>query len=255
MIDSLGWRIIRLSMYEDIDQLVEDVRDAPRDAKRFEAVSFLLCRWDDKSPGPVVALSVAPLRLAGQRALTKMRSLDFGDIMAEIEAHFHPRSCPLYGRAFPHVTRIVLRKIQFPSFMDFAFFVTSFPALTSLTIMNVSCRNQVIPPSVARGPKKLNIRLSYLEVGVDKMKSITMNEKRFAETFSWWILRRCSQFPKKITFNETLLDHSWGREVLRHCSGSLQEALIHLTSEVRRSQGDFARDSWLGEWSPLLIVP
>ncbi|KAJ3477405.1 hypothetical protein NLI96_g10484 [Meripilus lineatus] len=252
MINRLKMRQIRSWMYEDIDGLVEDVRDAPRDAKRITTVEFVPEKRDDKSPGSAVALSVAPLRLAGQRALTKMCSLGFGYPGAgrEIEAHFHPRSCPLYGRAFPNVTWIGLINFQFPSFMDFAFFVTSFPALTSLTIVNVACRNQVIPPSVARGPKKLNIRLSYLRVMVIEVNSGAMNEKRFAETFSWWILRRCGQFPKKICFNETLLDHSWGREVLRHCSESLQEAQIFLDSEVRRSQDDFARDSWLDAFKP-----
>ncbi|KAJ3477409.1 hypothetical protein NLI96_g10483 [Meripilus lineatus] len=64
-INNLNRRQIRSWMYEDIDQLVEDVRDAPGDAKSIEGVMFVQNKRDGKSPGSPVALSVAPLRLAG----------------------------------------------------------------------------------------------------------------------------------------------------------------------------------------------
>lgn len=248
MIEDLNTRRIRSWVYEDIDQLVKDVRDTPRDAKRITEVRFLPEERDDKSAGSAVALSVAPLRLAGQRVLTNMRSLElFGNAMPE--PHFHPLVCPLYGRAFPHVTLLRFGGFQFPSFMDFAFFVASFPALTSLHLQYVSCRNQVIPPSVARGPKKLNLCLTHLQVWGHDTNSI-----RFAEIFLRWLLQRCGRYPEKIDFNESMFEHSWGRQVLKNCSGNLEELTIWLESRVRRSQGDLIRNSWLGEWFHFRIV-
>ncbi|KAJ3481530.1 hypothetical protein NLI96_g7596 [Meripilus lineatus] len=64
MINNLNIREIRSWMYEDIDRLVEDVRDTPRDVKNITSVEFVPEERDDKSPGSAVALSVAPLRLA-----------------------------------------------------------------------------------------------------------------------------------------------------------------------------------------------
>ncbi|KAJ3490766.1 hypothetical protein NLI96_g1188 [Meripilus lineatus] len=61
MINRLRWRTIRSWMYEDVDQLVEHVRNAPRDAKRIIRISFKSNRTSAKS---AVALSVVPLRLA-----------------------------------------------------------------------------------------------------------------------------------------------------------------------------------------------
>ena len=140
---------------------------------------------------------------------------------------------------------------QFNSFMDFAFLVTSFPALTSLLLCDVSSRNQVIPPSVARGPKKRNLQLTKLH-----MRQWQPDGSWFSEIFLWWLLRRCSRFPKEITFYESLFDHSWGREVLRNCHGNLEEfkLSIWLDSEVSRSQGEHTRESWLGESYPSSIV-
>ncbi|KAJ3474759.1 hypothetical protein NLI96_g12270 [Meripilus lineatus] len=206
MIEDLNTRRIRSWVYEDIDQLVKDVRDTPRDAKRITEVRFLPEERDDKSAGSAVALSVAPLRLAGQRVLTNMRSLElFGNAMPE--PHFHPLVCPLYGRAFPHVTLLRFGGFQFPSFMDFAFFVASFPALTSLHL-------------------------------------------QFAEIFLRWLLQRCGRYPEKIDFNESMFEHSWGRQVLKNCSGNLEELTIWLESRVRRSQGDLIRNSWLDAFHP-----
>ncbi|KAJ3484862.1 hypothetical protein NLI96_g5352 [Meripilus lineatus] len=247
LIDSFFGYTIRTWTYEDIDRIVQCVDDSPGSANLFRKVQFIPKKRGDKSAGSAVALSVAPLRLAGQRALRRVDSLSLGRSMYDptIEAYFHPRSCPLYGRAFPDTTQIEFNEFQFDSFMEFAFLVTSFPALTSLKLKVVSCRNQVIPPSVARGPKKRNLRLTELEVG-----GSSMNEKWFAETFLYWLLRRCGRFPENIDFSESLFDHSWGREVLRNCSGSLQKFTIWLDSETRRSRGDFARDSWLSAFEP-----
>ena len=159
-----------------------------------------------------------------------------------LEPHFHPRSCPLYGRAFPNTTQLEINEFQFDSFMEFAFLVTSFPSLTSLRLKWVSCRNQVIPPSVARGPKKCNLRLTKLEV-----QGYGMNQKWFAETFLCWLPRRCGRFPENIEFLESFFDHSWGREVLRNCSGGLKECAIWFNRKTRGSQGSFAKDTWSSE--------
>ncbi|KAJ3490767.1 hypothetical protein NLI96_g1189 [Meripilus lineatus] len=61
MINTLYMRWIRSWMYEDVDQLVEDVRNAPRDAKLITSIFFIPDRTSAKS---AVALSVVPLRLA-----------------------------------------------------------------------------------------------------------------------------------------------------------------------------------------------
>ncbi|KAJ3475566.1 hypothetical protein NLI96_g11757 [Meripilus lineatus] len=109
MIDALNTRRIRSWMHEDIDKLADDVRNTPRDAKRITKVLFDPEIRDDTSRGPAVAISVAPLRLAGQRVLTNMSTLEIGEFVPNngmIEVYFHSRSCPLYGRAFPHVTQI-----------------------------------------------------------------------------------------------------------------------------------------------------
>ncbi|KAJ3478205.1 hypothetical protein NLI96_g9923 [Meripilus lineatus] len=129
-------RTIRTWTYEDIDLLVDDVRDAPKDVNLIRNVQFIPGNWGDKSTRSTVALSVAPLRLTGQRALRRVDLLIVGEFITDptIEAYFHPRSCPLYGRAFPNTTQIEFKGFQFDSFMEFAFLVTSFPALTSLEL-------------------------------------------------------------------------------------------------------------------------
>lgn len=245
MLNDLALRSLRMWMYEDIDRLAEDIRNAPRDVKLIKQVSFQADVRDGESAGSTVALSAVPLRLAGQRGLKNVDTLELGDLRLAhcgIETHFHSYSCPLYGRAFPNVVRIQLNAFQFPSFIDFAFFVTSFPALTTLQLESISCKNQVISPSVARGPKKRDLRLKALQVHGHSGK-----EKWFAQTFLYWFLRRCSRFPEMIDFDEPMFDHSWGREVLRNCSGVLRELTISLDSKVRQSQGDFTRESWLGK--------
>ncbi|KAJ3484858.1 hypothetical protein NLI96_g5348 [Meripilus lineatus] len=168
LINRLLWRTIRAWTYEDIDLLVEDVCNAPRDVTLVRQVQFIPEERDDKSAGSAVALSVAPLRLAGQRALRRVDFLSLGNALSDptIRAHFHPRSCPLYGHAFPNTTQIEFNRFQFDSFMEFVFLVTSFPALTSLKL--------------------------------------------------------------------------W----------SLQKFTMWLDSEARRSQGDFANDSWLSAFEP-----
>ncbi|KAJ3475409.1 hypothetical protein NLI96_g11854 [Meripilus lineatus] len=246
MIDRLNLRLIRSWMYEDIDWLADDVHDAPKDVKRINQVSFTPKRGL-KSAGSAVALSVAPLRLAGQHTLTNLHQLKFGDLHGITEPEFHPLSCPLYGRAFPDVTHIQFYQFHFPSFIDFAFFVTSFPSLTSLKLWNISCLNQVFTPSVERGPKKRNLRLTELQ-----MEGSSVSERWFAERFLWWFLRRCGHFPEKISFDESLFDHLWGRATLRTSSETLQELTIWLDSETRRSQGDHRRDaeSWVDAFIP-----
>ncbi|KAJ3484859.1 hypothetical protein NLI96_g5349 [Meripilus lineatus] len=137
LVQSLFSETIRTWTYEDIDRIVQCVDDSPGSAQVFRGVKFISEEWDDKSAGSAIALSVAPLRLAGQRALRRVDSLSLGEVGSDsmIEAHFHPRSCPLYGRAFPNTTQIEFNHFQFDSFMEFAFLVTSFPALTSLKLL------------------------------------------------------------------------------------------------------------------------
>lgn len=241
---------INLGSYEDIDRFVEGIRVAPEDAKCIASLSFL--STNHTSSKPADALSTAPLRLAGQHALVNLRTFY---MVFPFEAHFHPRSFPLYGRAFPHVTTINLINFQFPSFVDFTFFVTSFPSLTSLSIW-VYCTNQAIPPSVERGPKKRNLRLESLII---EPPLRTQKERWFATTFLWWYLRRCDHLPKKIKFVESLFDHTHGQGVLRKSSEGLQELIVSLDSMTRRSQDDPTRQSWLREYlhtlSPQRFTP
>ncbi|KAJ3481527.1 hypothetical protein NLI96_g7595 [Meripilus lineatus] len=251
IINRLIWRRIRSWTYEDVDQIVAEIRTAPKDAKRITNITFETeSGANDESQRSTVALSVVPLRMTGQRALTNLCNLEFGNVASrEIEPHFHPHSYPLYGRALSNVSQIVLNQIQFPSFIDFAFFVTSFPALVSLTLRHVSCRNQVITLSVARGPKKRNLRLRSLRV-----EGHGERDEWFAAAFLQWFPRRCDEYPKKIEFSERLFHHAWGREVLRNSSGSLSELAVWLDTRARRSQGSVARHSWLGVWFLSLVV-
>ena len=245
LITRLNWRGIRSWIYDDIDQFVDDVRRTPRDAKLVTELEFFPEGRDDESVGSheVLALSIAPLRLAGQRTLKNLKILNF-ESKSAILCHFHPRSCPLYGRAFPTVTKITMASFQFPSFMDFAFFVASFPALASLTLWSVSCRNQTIPLSVARGPKKRDLQLKSLDV-----RGAGTSCKWFVATFMWWLLRRCGRLPENIHFTEPLFDHPWGREVLHKSSESLVELSVFFDSETRMLPGHPAGYSWLGECS------
>lgn len=142
LLTSLFCRLIRSWTYEDIDAFVDDVRTAPRDVKLVSKVMFVPkdLKRGDIPPQSSVALSVAPVRLAGQRILTNIRILELREHSYPTGSHFHPLSCPLYGRAFPNVTHLFIGRFQFPSFIDFAFFVTSFRALTFINVTDVSCR-------------------------------------------------------------------------------------------------------------------
>ncbi|KAJ3480039.1 hypothetical protein NLI96_g8639 [Meripilus lineatus] len=60
-------RVIRSWRYEDIDKLVEDIHDAPRDAKHITSILFMSQKRDTKFASPAVALSAAPVRLADLR--------------------------------------------------------------------------------------------------------------------------------------------------------------------------------------------
>lgn len=231
--------------YIDIDRLVEEVTILPRNAK---CIHYLgVGQWFENSSEspPAIALSVIPRRLPGR--IFKLSLLDISFI--DNKTHCHPSTWALYGRVFRTVTNLTLRLVEFPSFMDFAYLITSFPVLTGLSLSEISCRNREIPPSITRSPRRRTLKLNYL--GLCRM--FTQAHEWVLTAFVPWFLRRAGQVPTEILIDQSIVIHplSGGlllRDTIREHLQHLSLCLLPVSEPIEDdSEDDVKLRWWMGE--------
>ncbi|KAJ3487594.1 hypothetical protein NLI96_g3435 [Meripilus lineatus] len=132
---------INATRYDDLDELVEWLRPAPKLGRSIE--TFQVTGMSKESI-PVV-LSVLPIRLSS--LLISLRELQFKHFAVESQPHLSRWS--LYGRAFPNLTTLELFSIRFPSLKDFVALITSFPALTTLVLTFFELGSPLIPTEIS----------------------------------------------------------------------------------------------------------
>ncbi|KAJ3479900.1 hypothetical protein NLI96_g8734 [Meripilus lineatus] len=206
MIDRLHSGSIDASKYDDLNKLVEEIRNSPGHPKAIHQLDIE--GWSMKT-GPV-ALSVIPIRLS--RQLMALRQLTLKDFDSKYQVH--PSTWFLFGRAFPSVIRLVLSSIQFPSFRDFVVFVTSFPALIALELSGIRLRSRIIPIGVARSYNKRKSTLQELGIR-DETGSF------FLAAFVQWLVRREVQV-RRLNITEWVASVPCQR-LVSHFRGHLQD--------------------------------
>lgn len=131
---------LSLDDYTDLDHLVHQIRTIPGRALATGALRL--------TGRPALAFSTLPHRLASQCVhLHHLQLVDISEV-----PNVPSSTWILYGHAFSSVVSLFLTRVQFPSFMDFVRFITSFHALEDLKLEYVSCTRIGAPPSTLRSP-------------------------------------------------------------------------------------------------------
>lgn len=230
-LDSLSRPTIDLGNLSAMNHFVEEIRTIPGRARPVVELTV--------EDGPPLAFSLVPIRLATQ--LVNLRTLCLNYI---VEAPNVPSSTwILYGRAFPGVAHLQIWNMQFPSFMDFIRFVTSFRAVKRLELSRVSCAHPGVPPSVLWSPRKLNL-LERLDLEV-----MEDDESHFFERFLHWFFSR-GGIVQHLAIGQTVLSHPSGFLLLEN----IHEHLQQLTSDfLFFSPTDEFQKVWqrfIGEYQP-----
>lgn len=153
----------------------EIVEDAQRCLVSAKLVQHLVV--DGSGGGSSHAFTVVPLQFAKKFVnLASVRLHSISDAR-----RIHPSVWYLYGRSFSRATYLDLKSIKFPSFIDFANLLVSFPFITSLKLEDISCDNCTLSPSVIRVPGRPMLQLQYLSVG---------GQEWFQHTFTRWFFSR-----------------------------------------------------------------
>lgn len=145
--------IISLHDYNDIDNLVKDIRAIAGRARPIRALYL-----QDQRQSPLV-FSLVPHRLAIQ--LVNLKELRISRIH---EAPIVPSSTwSLYGHAFPSVEYLDVWAVRFPSFKDLVHFVVSFRALKKLVLSETSFARPGIPLRSLQFPRTTDITLVEIQ--------------------------------------------------------------------------------------------
>ncbi|KAJ3487028.1 hypothetical protein NLI96_g3829 [Meripilus lineatus] len=185
-----------ISTYHDLDTLMEDIRESPALTKVIRSLDIRA--KDDMTSIPV--FSVIPFRLG--RMLTRLETLQIGYFPNGHSAIAGlSRSWSFYGRAFCCVTTLEFRDVSFPSFYDFTSLITSFPALTTLSIHHVECRSREVPVSVRRHYER---PLELERLTVSESTSEWNACVWFCQTLAWWLIKRRRTSVKTLNINYTI---------------------------------------------------
>lgn len=190
------------------NQFVEEVRTIPGRAR---PISELYLNSGFKPP---LAFSLVPLRLATQLVNLQTLQLNFFNGAPKVPSY----TWFLYGRAFPNVVYLDFVGFQFPSFIFFIRFITSFRALKRLDLANVSCAHSGVLPRSLWSPHNLD-RLEQLG-----LRSMTDDGGQFLGQFIHWFSLRPG-VVQRLHIHPLILSHPSGFLLLESTHRNLQ----HLT--------------------------
>ncbi|KAJ3483774.1 hypothetical protein NLI96_g6090 [Meripilus lineatus] len=219
----LRFRRIDSTTYRDINDLVEELSGSSKNGRRIHRLAVEGASW---VWSPEVAVSVIPLRLS--RRLSKLSEMHLKGITEPMS--YHVSTWRLYGRAFVSVTTLDLHSTIFPSFVDFASLVTSFPALSSLSLHDVRCRNHIVPPSIAKAPSRRKLHLQFLA-----LRWMYNDGGWFITAFSPWFFRLSEDTAGKLEIDETVTSHRSAGHILRMARTSFRSLEIRTRSLKKSS--------------------
>ncbi|KAJ3487596.1 hypothetical protein NLI96_g3431 [Meripilus lineatus] len=176
MLENLKQCTINATQYDGLNCLIGGIRGHPKNGK----APFVLEITAQNARDLPVALPLIPIRLSQQ--LTSLHELRFRNITANSQTHMS--TWTLYGRAFSSVTQLGLHEVHFPSFEDFVALITSFPTLTLLRLVEISCHNNSDPFSCTTPQKCQKKQLTQVQD-----LEFWGNTIEFTEIFWRWIVR------------------------------------------------------------------
>lgn len=241
LIDKSHKRTIDPAGYDDLDELVQEIRNSPGHAK---AIHHLFVEGKEESG--LVALSAIPTRLS--RQLMSLRQLSLMDSGFNTNYQLHPSTWMLYGRAFPSVTNLELAFVHFDSFNNFADLITSFPVLHILRVRYLRLGNHALPFGVTRGFSKRHMRLQELSLQDDETSL-------FLTPFIQWLFQGVFQVQHLILHGRATFVA--GHRLLLHLRERLQDLTLGnapgeacTTEDVRRLAGE----KWPGRLSNVVLT-
>lgn len=179
---------------------------------------------------PPLAFSLVLHRFASQ--LGNLRVLSLSNIHEALNVPSSTWS--LYGGAFRRVEDLNLFSVQFPSFIDFTRFITSFRAVKRLRVSYISSAHQGVPLRVVRLPRQLKV--------LEHMTLRWMEEDggHFLEAFvRWFSSKQCT--VQDLHIDGTIPSHPSSFLLVESIRTHLQELTLNFFGH---SPTEASRRSW-----------
>lgn len=229
---TLSYPTIHLNNLAAFNLFVEEIRTIPGRARPIQQLAL------DSNDAFPLAFSLVPLRLAAKLVNLRTLKIQFIDQAPNVPSS----TWSIYGRAFPNVVYLNLLAVNFPSFLDFVRFATSFRALERLDLWNMSCAHLRVLPSALWSPRKLySLEQLHLRVLLD------YRDPFLGQFVQWFPSRR--SVVQHLGIDQVILSHPSALLLLESTYGHLQQLTLHL--QFFRPTEEGSRKVWqtfVSEW-------